>query len=222
MNIIEVDCMNHKVKVIDPSTYSYGTNSFSDPEPIMPYWKIKPEEIVIDCGAAFGCYTLAALAQGAIVHAFEPSDSIEILTKNVKLNGWEKRCHIYKSVLWDGTEYPETLLRDVFCRSYPSKIPLTYSTLDSYKLNQISMMKLDVEGAELGLIRGGLNTINQFKPTLLIEDHDGISPGSPVSDYPASIGSSRQIHNLLQSIGYEIIDIRHQISRKYITAFYPK
>jgi FkbM family methyltransferase len=62
-----------------------------------------------------------------------------------------------------------------------------------------SMIKVDVEGAELEVLRGALDTLRTHKPTLVFEhgaggaDHYGTSPDD--------------IHDLLSEIGYRIFDI---------------
>lgn len=62
-----------------------------------------------------------------------------------------------------------------------------------------AMIKLDVEGAELEVLRGALDTLRTHKPTLVFEhgvgaaDHYGTSPDD--------------IHDLLSAIGYRIFDI---------------
>ena len=44
-------------------------------------------------------------------------------------------------------------------------------TLDSYNLEQPTLIKLDVEGSELAVLRGAKKTLAAFKPTLWIEMH---------------------------------------------------
>jgi FkbM family methyltransferase len=62
-----------------------------------------------------------------------------------------------------------------------------------------AMIKVDVEGAELEVLRGALNTLRTHKPTLVFEhgvggaDHYGTSP--------------EDLHDLLSEVGYRIFDI---------------
>ena len=41
--------------------------------------------------------------------------------------------------------------------------------LDSYNFKNISIMKIDVEGHEIAVLEGALNTIKRNKPKILIE-----------------------------------------------------
>jgi FkbM family methyltransferase len=45
-------------------------------------------------------------------------------------------------------------------------------TLDSYNLKDISFIKIDVEGAELDVLQGGVNTIKESNPHILFECND--------------------------------------------------
>ena len=45
--------------------------------------------------------------------------------------------------------------------------------LDSFNLQNINFIKLDVEGYEEKILQGGINTIQKYKPTLVIEQNRG-------------------------------------------------
>jgi FkbM family methyltransferase len=211
--------------VVDPATYPYGNPTFDMDEPMHKHWaKFGAGHTVIDIGASFGSYALPALSRGARVIAVEPSDDgWRILGENLKANGWSDRCTCFKLVLYDGkTYYPDALRKDVFTRSYPSS-SLIWVTLDELLDGvpvKIDAIKMDVEGGELGVLEGGLETLNRWHPMLFIEDHDNCAPGANeiVSDYPASINSSNRIHELLKSLGYSILVEPFMDHRKYIIA----
>lgn len=195
---------------------------FFDPEPIfLAHWGgIAAGDVVLDIGSNIGSYTLPALALGATVLAFEPSKPHrEILERNIAINYWNFRSMCYDYPVFDGGPYPEGLA------AYAKSAGLDFSgytfKIDSFKLNKCDWIKIDVEGAELGVILGSLETIQKHLPNIVIEDHDGISPGSPVSDYPASIDSSKRIRSLLLSLGYILESTVHDISRKYVFAQHP-
>lgn len=214
-----------KYLVVDPATYPYGQGTFDDPEPIMSRWaQIGPGDLVIDIGAAFGCYTLAALAMGACVYAFEPStDGYRILLENVDLNGWGYRCSVYKTALYNGLGYPDALKKEVMGFHYVAKDgyaemtldDVLSATLDAYG-GPVKFIKIDVEGAELGVLQGGFRTLLRNRPRLLIEDHDSDDTTWEVCRFPRSIRSSVRIQELLRSLDYEITILPSAADRRYI------
>jgi|TARA_B100001971_G_C18215956_1_gene553852 FkbM family methyltransferase len=52
-------------------------------------------------------------------------------------------------------------------------LKVNVETLDSFNLKDISFIKLDVEGYEEKILRGGINTIQKYKPILVIEQNRG-------------------------------------------------
>ncbi len=215
---VERSYQGHSFHVVDPDTYPYGTNIFDDPEPILKLWNFFPGEIAVDVGASFGCFTCFALVLGADVLAFEPSsDGHRILAENVKLNNWQDRCTIHKVALYDGVSLPDNWIAEVFGIHYPAT-DVQFKSLDEYNIPRIDKMKIDVEGSELAVLRGGLETIRRCKPMLLIEDHDGVNPHSLIGTYPESIGSSSKIQKMLIELGYSVTLESYERGRKYIVA----
>ena len=49
------------------------------------------------------------------------------------------------------------------------KTPVNLVTIDGLGFERLDFIKLDVEGMEMEALRGGLETINQFKPQMLVE-----------------------------------------------------
>ena len=90
-------------------------------------------------------------------------------------------------------------------------------TLDSYiaglpNINNISLIKIDVEGFEKSVIDGSLNVIKQYKPLLLLEIYDG-----HLIKFNSS--AKKMIEFVLQ-LGYEIKEIEGFVSTNYL--FIPK
>lgn len=74
------------------------------------WWKVRQGDVVLDCGAAFGSWTLCALAAGAqFAYAWSPQHlpgaEPERLTflKSLRLNGWEQYAEISDSALYSHT-----------------------------------------------------------------------------------------------------------------------
>lgn len=64
-------------------------------------------------------------------------------------------------------------------------------TLDSFNLTNVGFVKIDVEGHEEAVLRGGLNTLRREKPNLIIEIEERHAPGSLT-----------RVSKLLQDLGY--------------------
>lgn len=186
---------------VDPATYAIAKEAFEDEIDIKDsYWRdFAPGDVVVDVGALWGSYTLPALAQGAEVIAVEPmASAAETLAESVAANGWT--CRIERVVLFDGTPYPPDLCAEVFGQRYPER-DLVFSTLDELALGDVTQIKLDVEGAELGVIRGGLGMIRRCHPRLLIEAHDGVYA------YCAREGTTAKLTALLRAEGYDVAKV---------------
>jgi len=209
--------------VVDPASVGFEEHDnacFDQDEPVRHLLAgLRPGDVFVDVGAHFGAYALAALTMGCRVHAFEPSDVAHaVLRANVVANEWTSRCAIHKLVLWDRTPYPAELSGEVFTRHYPT-VTWRVSTLDD-QVTHAHMVKIDVEGAELGVLLGGRRMLERCRPTLIIEDHEDVDlPGvTQICDYPKSVDSSRRIHALLGELGYGVEVVPWDVSRRYIVA----
>jgi FkbM family methyltransferase len=151
---------------------------------------LKPGMTVLDIGAHQGFYTLLASSKvgsrGSVV-AFEPSPrEMRRLHINLILN----RCHnvstVKKALNDTAADADFYVCRGVEtgCNSlYPpvvaertEKIRIKTTTLDAYlndaSLDRVDFIKIDVEGAELSVLRGAVETLDRYRPALLCEIAD--------------------------------------------------
>jgi len=161
------------------------------------YWNIKPNDVVFDIGVDFGSFTLPALAMGAFVYAIEPRDeAISNIKRNLKLNGF-KNIRIIQSVLYN-KENVSCLIgsggRSTVTDDCSNEMKTSTTTLDSLVekivLQRLDWIKIDVEGVELNVLKGGENTIRKFKPNIIVENHlfkDCMSE-TKIKNYIASLG----------------------------------
>lgn len=115
----------------------------------------------VDCGAAYGSYTLPALAKGAEVIAFEPHpEYMKALQRNTSVNAFV--CQLAQCGLFN----EEKIL------DWDEVKQMVLAPLDSFPVTKIDWIKIDTEGAELKVLEGGINTLKRTKPNFIIEIHD--------------------------------------------------
>ena len=184
-----------------------GNNGIVDPwqdeTPIREkYWNsFTPGQVVVDVGGCFGLYALPALLQGCRVISLEPNQEfLDLITESVKMNdGFMDRFTPIKIGAWDTTEYPEELAKPAleWCKEDGTFKTKTLDELTMY-IDRVDMVKIDVEGGELGVIEGAKEMIRKYRPYFLIEDHTGIFK------YCENNKTKEKIVEILQGFGYSI------------------
>ena len=135
--------------------------------------KVKQHRVAIDVGANLGIMSYRMVKDFEYVHAFEPLFH-EYLSKNVTADNFK----VYPYAVGD-EEKIETMRVGIY-RSGGSNIiktkekDQTYKDvkvvkIDSFNIKNVDFMKIDVEEYELYALLGSVNTIEEFKPTILIE-----------------------------------------------------
>lgn len=149
-------------------------------------------DVFVDIGANVGTWALNLSDKFKHIYAFEPfAASRKALDENVRMNHLSNittfSCamsdHIGTATL---THYVTgghaTLLKEHPIRhdvgEYAGSISVNTVTLDYIFVEfapvplKIDMIKIDTEGSELNIIRGGLEIIRKHNPILVIEIHD--------------------------------------------------
>jgi FkbM family methyltransferase len=75
----------------------------------------------------------------------------------------------------------------------PGAITVAATTIDELGLRDVTMIKLDVEGAELPALRGAESTLDKYRPVLLIELEYRHGPVDEVIAYLAEFGYQGQV-----------------------------
>jgi FkbM family methyltransferase len=143
---------------------------------------IKPGMTVLDVGANIGVFTLPmarAVGAGGTVIAFEPQRiSFQTLCANVALNSLinvDCRCNAVGRR--PGTVTVPMLdpnatqnFGGLSLEGREQGLPVDVITIDGLKLGQCHFMKIDVEGMEEDVIRGGDRTIRSHRPLMYVEN----------------------------------------------------
>lgn len=208
----------------DPSWFSFDDeSSVRDRD-----WHIEPGQVVFDIGSAYGSYALTALASGASrVFCFNPnSNENDVLGESLQANGWTGKCEAYEGGLWsvsgwlrdidqhfvDGREQLDDkerlALRDHF--DVRKLDDIAAHTTDIDNLERLDWIKMDVEGAEVEVLKGAKRTIERFKPRILIELHlfkDG-TLGTQTTELLESYGYRKVSEHSYHSVAHALYEPR--------------
>lgn len=127
----------------------------------------------VDAGAGIGNHTLwLAAVCGLHVEAFEPLD-YHRLVANLALNP-DLRVNAHGVGLGDTTQ-PGCVTpapAHVTGRALMAEDTVAIHQLDEYRLQNVSLIKIDVEGMEPEVLRGARATIRRWRPVLYVEAQD--------------------------------------------------
>ncbi len=150
---------------------------------------INPKSNVIDIGSNIGFHTLnfASLLSSGKVFSIEPTTfAIKKLKKNINLNPILKKKIIYDQIFLSSSK--KNFKKNIYA-SWPLKNnnkihPILMGlkkdakkskivSLDNYvlrkKINNLNLIKIDVDGNEFDIVNSGKRTIKKFRPIIMIE-----------------------------------------------------
>ena len=144
--------------------------------------------VIVDAGANIGtyCLELAIKFPDCKIYAFDPVvPTYAELEENIRLNGFtniesyriglgNKECELESEDPDTKGSYGCISLLDKIHQirgdtDFPKTAMYQIRTLDSFNLSDVSLIKIDVEGMELEVIEGALDTINRCSPMLIFE-----------------------------------------------------
>lgn len=164
---------------------------------------ISASSVVYDIGANVGFYSLLAsrlVGPHGLVYAFEPlPGNVEVLRAHLKLNKVKNVEVLNLAVSSSNGEanFAPGEYNSLGCLAAEGSIRVRTVTLDeivsSGTARPPNVLKIDVEGAELEVLRGSRNVLAQHKPTIFLATHNG------------------QVHNccceLLTTYGYSLASL---------------
>lgn len=172
---------------------------------------VKPGDVVWDVGANMGLFSFASAGlagRGGRVYAFEPDNTlVRLLRKSALLNPEAAPVEVVPCAVYDSV----SLLRfNIANRSRASNFldgfgfSQTGGVRESHTVPAVSLdwaaeripppdvLKIDVEGAELGVFRGAVKLLESKRPIVLFESFVG--------------ASQDEITDLLHRLGYTLYD----------------
>ena len=174
---------------------------------------LTPGCVILDIGANFGyyaCQLATSLDKNCVIYAFEPVPSNhERLLKNIALNRLEGCIRPVKFGLSDSDGSASMTINPAntgaaHITGKAGDIPLT--TLDHFCASEgiarVDFIKIDVEGFEVSVLRGGEETIKSSRPVILIE----LNPTTL-----RRVGlSARDVVDMLKGFGYSLYVARRE------------
>jgi len=153
---------------------------------------IKPNNVFYDIGGYIGYYSLTATKEikGIQVYTFEPNHKsyIEIQRNVLELN-YQDRIDVMNIALSDvnckqtfyvSSRSARSSLYADWAQKESGQIETSYEVV-CFKIDTLvrngrimppNVIKLDAEGNEIKILDGAIDTIQQYKPSLLIECHN--------------------------------------------------
>ena len=135
------------------------------------------DSVVADVGANYGVYTYALSRIASRVHAFEPVPDCAAALRawsapnvdvhEVALSDTTGTASLTIPVV-DGTERT-TRSSLVPIDEVGRQVDVPTATLDSFELEELSFLKIDVEGHEAAVFRGATRTLERCRPIVLVE-----------------------------------------------------
>ena len=182
---------------IERTIFWNGLEGAKEKKSIEIWQRLCPEaEVIFDVGANTGIYSLIAAASNShsSIHAFEPNKSISLLLKNnISINYFSDRIKVIEKAVSNTSN----LLKIDDYKNHGQFISSKSISIDEYiainHINRFDIIKIDVEGFEPKVIEGAMNSIERYRPSILIEI---------LSD---EVGSF--IHQKLKSFNYLYYDI---------------
>jgi FkbM family methyltransferase len=138
--------------------------------------QLNPKGNIVDVGANIGNHSVffANFLQCEKLYCFEPVD----ITRNVLIENVERNCFVDETIVlpYILSDKKQSIQMGFFdennsgatqVKEEPGNVSSV--TLDSLNLKDVALIKMDVEGHELRVLKGALETIRNQKPIITAE-----------------------------------------------------
>jgi FkbM family methyltransferase len=180
--------------------------------------RLTPDSVFFDIGAHMGLYTLHAAPRCKAVHCFEPVPGTNaVLSHNVQSNKLfnVKVCNFALSDADGEVEMFEGSADNLGASSLAASVPaarvhrIKTRSLDSYVSETGAIpdvIKMDVEGAEILVLRGARKLLMEHHPAILCEFGE-----AQQQQFGFSV---QQLSRTLEDLGYQISPITNEIEQR--------
>jgi len=144
--------------------------------------RLKRGDVFVDVGAHIGKYSVVVakvVGENGLVIAIEPHpENYKVLNRNVRLNNlnnvialniaaWSKEGKL-KLFIGKGSDL-HSVKRDHGLGFYYVQAKALDDVLDALNIRKVDYVKIDVEGAELEVLKGMERTLKRFRPIVIVE-----------------------------------------------------
>jgi len=159
---------------------------------------------VLDVGCNYGFLSSvwALSHQVATVHAFEPHAEIcNSVRKTIQMNGLDNKLFLHQKAVGSMNKtvdmffYRTSSNAQVVGNAEPERHPVQQVTLDSFcaenGIVRCDLIKIDIDGLELEVLKGAENIIRNCRPVIVVETND-----------------NPKLLELLTAYGYSLLDMK--------------
>ena len=190
---------------------------------------VTPGDTVLDIGANIGIMTLLLsklVSEKGIVHAFEPNPKLcETLQKTITYNQISNIClHSIALGSEEGSlklKVPKynagaaSLIRNkdlTNCQTFEVSVRSLSKIVSENKISKIRLIKIDVEGFEAQVLKGGDKVLNSIRPEAIIFELNEKVPNKPI-EHP--------VIEILANAKYKFLSIPKCLLKMHLKKFNP-
>lgn len=173
--------------------YITGTYLGTDETHVLKTFLKNDKSVFYDIGAHVGLFSVAAsrLIPGCTIYAFEPMpDNFEVLKSHLQINNIKEVQPFQYAVSNIEGEVSFTNMGSSEGNTYINQSPAFKNASSVFTVKSVfiddlialgykppSIIKIDVEGAELDVLKGAVETIKRYRPVVLLATHNCHLPG---------------------------------------------
>ena len=186
---------------------------------------VQPDWTCMDIGANIGYFTILMAKRCVFVYSFEPEPTnFMLLENNIELNGLTGKVGPIDVAVTEETDVYDgeqklylsnddpgmhRVYKSKWCDPNPIEVESIKIDDMGYEVMKINLIKMDIEGAEYGALKGMVELLKRDKPLIIMEFHPlsiieyGVDPRK-VYDFIKKLGYTiRLIPNITQPLTYE-------------------
>ncbi len=191
--VFKMKCHNRRGFSIENKLFWYGVgNKMNWEKQSTELWAeiAKKSNVILDIGANTGYYSLLAKAVNpdCKVYGFEPIPHIfNWYLENCKINNFDINCYnlAISDIKGENTIYMANTNQNVYSASLIEQFAISHSSdkvhplcinstslenfIEDNNIESINLIKVDVEGLEIKVLKGMGNFLSKYKPSMLIE-----------------------------------------------------